>query len=38
MKKLIAYLKVCTFAATSLAKKIFKKEVTKPVHEDILFV
>ena len=38
MKKFIAYLKVYAFAVTSFAKKAFKKEVSKPVHEDILFV
>lgn len=38
MKKLIARLKVFAFAITTLAKKVFKREETKPINEDTLFV
>jgi|GEM_PF-2460560 len=38
MKKLFTHLKVYAFAATNLAKKVFKKEVYQPECEDILFV
>ena len=38
MKKLFTHLKAYAFAATNLAKRVFKKKVIKPGCEDILFV